>query len=226
LVAIAKNDIYPSAGAPESINVALRQHQETLCEWEPSQQAAELYHWAERMIFAFKLEIPLPCLAVDRLKRALGHFRGERNGFGLRDEIAIDSLHLKEDPTWQVLVTLLHKLLHARQQRHGRPGKRNYHNIQYRGQARSLGLVVDELGVTSCTPGRTAFRQLLAVYGISVPECTETESPVSISPHSPLVPAKPKLKLWECRCGVKVRVGRSSFHAQCLDCNGLFELKS
>lgn len=26
-------------------------------------------------------------------------------------------------------------------------------------------------------------------------------------------------------CGVKVRVGKSHFHAKCLDCEGLFELK-
>jgi hypothetical protein len=33
------------------------------------------------------------------------------------------------------------------------------------------------------------------------------------------------LRLYECWCGVKVRVGRARFNAQCLDCGGVFVLK-
>jgi len=36
---------------------------------------------------------------------------------------------------------------------------------------------------------------------------------------------KGRLRLWECTCGVKARVGRSEFHATCDLCNTAFELK-
>ncbi len=63
--------------------------------------------------------------------------RHGHNGFSLLGEIAINSPHLATQDSWQVLETLFHELLHAWQQGHGRPGKRNYHNHELRGKARA-----------------------------------------------------------------------------------------
>ena len=200
----------------ERINLALRNHQTDVRDWDFSATVSDLHRWAERMIEAFKLQIPVPCLGVGALRRAYGRFHYGRNGFGIRDEIVIEENHIRRSPYWRVLGTELHELLHSWQQRHGKAGRGKYHNIQYRDKARSLGLIVDVKGVTHYAPGDTPFLTLLNKYGIETPKIPPLQEPPSAQKGS-------RLKLWECPCGVKVRVGRSSFNAQCLDCGGLFQ---
>jgi len=221
ITGLAEHAAEADSGQPvaERINAALREHQQSVVDWGFAGNLEELYRWAEVMVLEFKLEIPQPCLAVDRLRRAYGHFRHGRNGFGLRDEIAIDRGHLERSPRWRVLGTLFHELLHSWQEHHGKSGKRNYHNVQFRKQARSFGLVIDQRGFTEYDLSVvTPFRGFLEKHGIEVP---------AVEPPPPLIVAKPrsKLKLYECPCGVKVRVGRSRFDAKCLDCCGVFALK-
>jgi hypothetical protein len=209
-----------SAVVGEPINQVLREHQEALADWDFSNDIRELHGRAEEMIFEFKLEVSIPCLTVETLRGAYGHFRHGRNGFGLRDEIAIDRFHLMGSPRWRVLETLLHELLHSWQEHHGKPGKGNYHTVAFREKARSLGLIVDEKGCTdSDLSAASPFAAFLEKHQVEVP----TAAPVA----SPPVKPKPgsKLKLYACPCGVKVRVGRSRFNARCLDCGGLFVLK-
>lgn len=202
----------------EAINWQLRVHQADVQDWDFNRLAADLHLWAERMILEFKLEIGTPALRIDSLRRP-GHYRPGRNAFGLKDEIAIDEGHARGSLYWQLLGTLLHEILHSWQEHNGKapsPNSHNYHNKEYREKAASLGLIVDERGYTQYAPGTTPFFNLLKKYGIEVPEV----------PRPKLVPlrvSRTKLKLWECPCGVKVRVGRSRFNAKCLDCGGLFE---
>ena len=208
----------PSAQG-EPINQVLREHQEALGDWDFSADIRELHRFAEEMIFEFKLEIPIPCLSVEKLRGAYGHFRHGRNGFGLRDEIAIDRCHLKGNARWRILGTLLHELLHSWQEHHGKPGKANYHNRPFRQKARSFGLIVDETGCTDFDLSAVSpFAGFLEKHQVQVP---------AVQPIVPAVAAKTgsRLKLYECSCGVKVRVGRSRFNALCLDCHSPFVLK-
>jgi len=207
------------AEAAEPINLSLREHQAGAKEWEHQRQAAALHQWAERMVLEFKLEVPVPCLMIEGLRRRYGHFRCGRNGFGLVDEIALDQVHLASDPYAETLDTLLHELLHSWQRRHGRPGRRNYHNREFRRKALSLGLSIDARGCGGYAPGDTPFVNLLRRYGVEVPLR-------EILPQRPAARVGSKLKLYVCGCGVRVRVGRSSFNARCLDCGGRFELVS
>ena len=207
--------------ANETINIALRDHQQSIEEWKFSEVATDLHRWAERMTLEFKLEITVPpALMLEHLRRRLGHYRRGRNAFGLRDELAIDLEHLQTDSYWQVLGTLLHELLHSWQEHNGRPPSlksHNYHNKELRNKALSLGLIVDAQGHTQYAPGDTPFLSILQKYGVEVPEIREMPEPVRV--HK----GKSKLTLYECPCGVKVRVGRSKFRAMCLDCDGLFK---
>ena len=175
----------------------------------------------------FKLEIGIPCLLIEHLRRCDGHYRRGRNGFGLADEIGLDRSHVQRSPYWDVLGTVLHELLHSWQAYHGKPGRRNYHNKEFRQKAWSLGLVVDFNGDTQYAPGDTPFPLLLKKFGIE-----PSEAPISNDEGPGLIPADErtlskgsKLKLYECPCRVKVRVGRSRFNAKCLDCGGVFVLK-
>jgi len=206
----------------ETINIALRDHQNRADDWLFHQLASDLHVWSERMILDFKLEINnIPALMIERLRKRLGHYRRGRNSFGLKDEIALDEHHVRSDPYWQVLGTLAHECIHLWQEYNGKPSgpnSRNYHNKEYRQKAGELGLVVDQYGHTQYTPGNTQFLRLLRKYDVQVPEIPEPECPATQRCHSSLV-------LYECSCGVKVRVGRSRFNARCLDCDSLFERK-
>jgi hypothetical protein len=216
---LQKQDLKMPEKGNETINLALRDHQRGVEDWDFSDLAAGLHIWAERMIFEFKLETGTPALSIEPLRKAYGQYRCGRNGFGLRNEIAIDIIHVKFRPYWQVIGTLLHELLHSWQEHSGHtpsPKSKNYHNKQVREKARIFGLDVDSKGITRYLPGNTPFLELLKKYSVEVPEIPQPEASVIQKPKS-------KLKLYQCPCGVKVRVGRSRFNAKCLDCKGLFK---
>jgi hypothetical protein len=213
----------PSPTDPDDvINRTLGNHQASRKDWQFSALLANLQIWTNRIVDEFKLEIPAPALMVAPLStRCLGHFRPGRNGFGLRNEIAIDALHVRTSEYWEVIGTLVHELLHSWQQEHGTPPKPsswNYHNREFRRKAESLGLVVDRYGCQHYAPAPTPFTTLLDRYGLIRPDLPRMTVP--IAKHS-----KSKLKLYECSCGVKVRIGRARFNATCGDCNSQFEFK-
>lgn len=209
------------AKSPETINRALRRHQVKVDDWDFRKVAADLHTWAERMVLEFKLETEeVPALMIERLRMCLGHYRIGRNGFGINDEIGLDERHVRASPYWEVLGTLAHEILHLWQEHNGKPpgpNSRNYHNKQYREKAQEIGLIVDQYGHTQYAPGDTPFLNLLRKYGLQVPEIPQPEPIVT--------KGRSKLTLYQCACGVRVRVGRSRFNAKCLDCGGLFEKK-
>ncbi len=206
----------------ETINIALRDHQNRVDDWRFHKMIADLHLWVGRMSLDFKLKTEkTPALMIERLRKRLGHYRPGRNNFGLKDEIALDEQHVRSDPYWQVLGTLAHECIHLWQEYNGTPpdtNSHNYHNKEYRQKAGKLGLIVDQYGHTQYAPGDTPFMRLLRKYDVQVPEIPEPYLPSPQRCHSSLV-------LYECSCGVKVRVGRSRFNARCLDCDSLFERK-
>jgi hypothetical protein len=176
---------------------------------------AELHRWIEIFVFEFKLEIPTVSLAVDRLgRRRLGHFRA-CNGFGLSREIVLDSGLVSNGPTFELLGTLLHELLHAWQYVHSKPGK---HNREYQRKAADFGLHVNRKGQQQYYPSPTPFTVLLQQHGVSFPEIP--------SPKLENLPRldSSKLRLWECVCGQKARVARADFAAICVRCNTQFQM--
>jgi hypothetical protein len=215
----------PAPSLTETINLALRAHQENSDGWSFKAAAADLHGWGERMIIEFKLEIGIPCLLIEHLSRRYGHYRPKRNGFGLADEIGLDRSHVQHSPYWRVLGTLLHELLHSWQAHHGTPGCRNYHNQEFQQKAWSLGLVIDSQGYTKYAAGDTPFFRLLKKFGIETPEDPNASGAGSPPTNGLSASVGSKLKLYACGCGVKVRVGRARFNAQCLDCGGVFVLK-
>jgi hypothetical protein len=204
----------------EQTNLDLRAHQGSIDDWPKRALVEDLHTWAERLTSEFKLKTPLPALMLDRLSHNIcGHFRRGRNGFGLRNEIAINELHVSEKPYWEVIVTLLHELLHSEQENIGSPGRRNYHNKEYRDRAEALGLIVDRWGHTWVAPKPTPFWEIIEKYGLKAPEITE---PARAAVGSP---GNSKLKLWVCQCTpkpVRVRVAIEDFQARCLKCGQLF----
>jgi hypothetical protein len=203
----------------EKINQDLKQHQVGTKEWDYRNVTESLHLWSERFILEFKLQTSMPAIQIERLKQdRYGHFRYGRNGFGLRNEIAIDKDHIQQDEYWTVLGTLLHEMLHSEQQNIGKPGRRNYHNKEYKDKARSLGLLVDERGCQQYTPAPSPFLDLLKKCGVDAPEIPVCKDLVSYREKS-------KLRLWICECKPKpvhVRVAVKDLQARCLRCGQLF----
>jgi len=206
----------------EPINVAIKDHQGSVQDWRYRPFLTEFHLWAKRFDVEFKLNLPLPAIAVDKLgKKSLGFFRYGRNGLGLKHEITISYTHVQSEEFWQVLGTLLHELLHLWQQIHGEPSNSNYHNKQYRDKALSLGLVVDTWGHQRYVPEDSLFLDVLKKYCIEVSQIPPLEKQ-KIQLLGRLNTSK--LKLWQCQCPVpvKVRVARADFRARCLNCGSLF----
>src|SRR5262249_49745415 len=129
--------------------------------WTYRELMEECHRWIGIFDDAFALRVPEISLGVDRLRSTcFGHFRRGHNAFGLKGEIVLNERHLRR-PGWQILGTLLHEMLHGWQQAHGRPGRRNHHNKEFRAKAESLGLLVDQRGYTSYLPD-SPFTRLLA----------------------------------------------------------------
>jgi hypothetical protein len=190
-------------------------------EWFGRDLVALLQEWAARFICEFKLDIPEVVLCLEKLsKDRYAHFRHGHNGFGLRGEIAFNTLYLSgQRELWEILGTLLHELLHGWQQAHGKPGKRNHHNTEFREKAWELGLVVDRRGVTGFR-ATSPFKTLLGCHDIQAPD-------EQLIPIRKRTEGNSKLKKWSCECrpAVNVRVAIANFRARCLICNCEFVLQ-
>lgn len=192
---------------------------------DQSELRAELNRFAQVLVDHFELDIDEFVVGIDRLRRnRLGQFRYGTNALGLRAEIIISTAHIlastETGEVWRIFGTLLHELLHAWQERHGKPGRRNYHNREFRRRSSELGLIVDQRGVTEYAP-TSPFMALLEGQGIAVPDLSEPK--YYQKPSQP----KSKLQLWICLCDPpqRARIGKSEFIALCPNCNTFFQRK-
>lgn len=201
-------------------------------DWQHSPAAGECHVWIERFNSQFKLEIGRPALRIAKLRGACGYFRYGHNDLGIKNEIAIDVRHfyggVQSKGDWiDVLNTILHECLHfweaAKRLKHGRkPPSGNYHTVVFRKKAESLGLLVDERGVSVGVIPNSPFLKLLDHYKVD----TSYISPPEIQQFATV--AATKLKLWECACNppVKIRIGQTDPPPPlCTGCNTLYTLK-
>ncbi|MCK6484482.1 MAG: hypothetical protein HUU22_02245 [Phycisphaerae bacterium] len=212
---IATSKPQSANGSECSVYESLARHQ-VIELWGCRDLLAFLQEWADRMIVRFELDIPELALRVDALPRSrLGHFRPGHNGFGLKGEIAINSLYVGALAPWEILGILAHELLHAWQHAHGSPSDGNHHNQEYRRKAESLGLVIGRRGVMGYS-AKCVFKDLLRQFGIDVPE-------TDIAPRERRAKGSSKNKKWVCSCPINVRCA-VALQAQCLWCGDVFTL--
>jgi hypothetical protein len=198
----------------ENITAALAQHQRDT-EWDRRVTFEKLQGWRETFDREFNLQIPDVALCVDRLRAdRLGHYRCGRNGFGLRGEVAINTMYVSPDRFWRVLGTLLHELVHAWQYIHGYP-TRGHHNREFIRKLASLGIIYHR-GGGSEFPSSSPFRALLAEHNVAVPPET--------GEHLPDPAVRAPIAKWSCSCtSVRVCSPRDRrLVATCLNCGHPF----
>ena len=205
----------------EQINLDLRRHQGSIEDWSCGPTIEDLHVWADRDILEFNLQTTTPAIKMEDLRNGtLGRHRSGRSSLGLRHEITISRDHLENDEYWQVLGTLLHELLHAEQEDAGKPGRRNYHNRQFRERAREFGLLADERGCQQYAHPPTPFLDLLDKYGVKRPALPPTITMPSTH--------KSKLQPWICGCRprpIHIQVAIRDLRARCLKCGQRFQPK-
>lgn len=202
----------------ETINAELREHALDAEDWQYRDRIRWLHEWADRFNQAFRLGLRTPAIRLEPISsQRMGTYRFGRNGFGIRDEITLNSKYLNS-PQADQLATLLHELLHEWQSLYGKPGRRNYHNREFQQKAYLYGLVVDARGRhVGIAAGR--FTVLLAQYEIdfrSLPFSDPDTPPTRRTRRG-----ESKLKKWSCGCtNVRCAV---ELAATCRRCGNLFQ---
>lgn len=106
------------------------------------------YEFFNKQLFGGTL---LPCLiTVQRKAKTYGYFAGGRfgskDGKVVTDEIALNPAHFANRTLEQTLSTLVHEMAHLRQHHQGKPSRTGYHNKQWAGMMREVGLIPSDTG--------------------------------------------------------------------------------
>lgn len=187
--------------------------------------AVKLGWWRDLFNAVFFNDQPCPSVKITLEKTkvtTLSHSVIGRDPAGVGDRINLNPIHLNR-PWWDVLASLLHELTHAWQAIHGNPSRTWYHNQEFRIRLADCGIYCDESGrhVGLGDP----FLFLVQRHGISLEDTKNLPKSGSGVIHlkPPAIPkGTSKLKLWQCDCGQKVRVGRKDFQATCDLCGAKF----
>ncbi len=106
-----------------------------------------------------------PCLiTMQRSKKAYGYFAGgrfgTRDGREITDEIALNPSHFRSRTTEESLSTLVHEMTHLEQHHFGKPSRSGYHNREWAGLMRAVGLIPSDTGA----PGGRETGQSMTHY--------------------------------------------------------------
>jgi len=206
----------------ESINIAIRENEKSVVDWELSNLARELYWWVDVFNIAFfkDQKVPVPAISFEKTKiNNLGHYVIGRNAFGVKENININRAHLNR-PRWDILATLLHELTHSWQAMYGTPSNSWFHNKEFQTKLASFGILVDRKG---CHVGMSdPFVSILKRHGVEVELEAEADGIIKIPPKAK-PKGKSKLKKWSCSC-TNIWVAIQDLEAMCLKCGNKFEL--
>jgi predicted SprT family Zn-dependent metalloprotease len=122
----------------------------------------DAFAFFNRTLFAGRLP---PCLiTMQRSKTAYGYFAGGRfgskDGKEITDEIALNPSHFHERSTEQSLSTLVHEMTHLEQHHFGKPSRSGYHNKEWAGLMKAVGLIPSDTGA----PGGKEIGQKVSHY--------------------------------------------------------------
>ena len=106
------------------------------------------YDYFNRELFESRLS---PCLiTMQRKNKALGYFAGgrfgTRDGQEITDEIALNPTHFMGQTVENVLSTLVHEMTHLEQHHFGKPTRPGWHNKEWAGMMRAVGLIPSDTG--------------------------------------------------------------------------------
>jgi predicted SprT family Zn-dependent metalloprotease len=122
----------------------------------------DAFRFFNERLFGGKL--PNCLITMQRSKKAYGYFAGGRfgsvDGKEVTDEIALNPSHFRERTTEQSLSTLVHEMAHLQQHHFGKPSRTSYHNKEWAGMMKAVGLIPSDTGA----PGGKEVGQKVSHY--------------------------------------------------------------
>ena len=209
----------------ENINLAIMDNELQATDWELNNLVWELTWFVDFFNIAFFADepVPMPALTFERTRVTnLGYYRIGLNDFAVRNQINLNRLYI-DRPLFETLQTLLHEMVHAWEHIYVPEEKRTknwYHTRAFREKLASMGIITNEKGCHMAVGDPFTF--LLRKHGV-IPDHKPDKGGLIILPPPPAKKGKSKLKLWECGCGQKVRVGKKNFFAKCTLCGEEFQ---
>lgn len=94
-------------------------------------------------------QLPRCLITLQRGARCYGYFCGDRfasHDGRICDEIALNPRYFGQEPTIEVLGTLVHEMVHLWQHHFGKPGRGGYHNKQWAQEMHRVGLHPSDTG--------------------------------------------------------------------------------
>jgi SprT-like family protein len=108
--------------------------------------------------------LPQCLITLQRKNRSLGFFChkrfGSSDGAQITDEIAMNPRHFWQRPLIDVLSTLVHEMVHAKQFHFGKPSRGGYHNREWALMMEQIGLMPSNTG----EPGGKRTGQRMSHY--------------------------------------------------------------
>ncbi len=112
----------------------------------------------------FSGRLPRCLITLQRRRKAYGYFANARftarDGSQVTDEIALNPAHFAERSVEDTLSTLVHEMVHLQQEHFGTPSRSSYHNAQWAGLMRDVGLIPSATGA----PGGKVTGQRVSHY--------------------------------------------------------------
>ncbi|MCB0627549.1 MAG: SprT-like domain-containing protein [Saprospiraceae bacterium] len=94
--------------------------------------------------------LPSCIITMQRHKQAYGYFWGgtwsDARGTAIADEIALNPDHFRTRSAEAVLSTLVHEMCHLQQHHFGKPSRAGYHNREWGGMMKAVGLIPSATG--------------------------------------------------------------------------------
>src|SRR3954453_1289094 len=112
------------------------------------QGLTEAYDFFSERLFGGRL--PRCLITMQRQRGAYGYFAGKRfgtrDGEEVTDEIALNPAHFRSRTTRASLSTLAHEMCHLEQDHFGQPSRKAYHNREWAGMMKAIGLIPSDTG--------------------------------------------------------------------------------
>lgn len=135
----------------------------------------EAYGLFNHRLFAGRL--PTCLITMQRKSKAYGYFAGRRfttpDHAEVTDEIALNPRHFAERSTEATLATLVHEMVHLQQEHFGTPSRPGYHNREWAGMMRAVGLIPSATGEPGGKPTGQRMNQCVEPGGRFARACAE-----------------------------------------------------
>ena len=190
----------------------------SMIETEQAHLIYELYWFIDFFNIVFfkgsPVSEPVFSFEINR-EKSLGHYPAKGKGY-IRDTF-IYKINPNQ-PFWQILITILHLMIHSWQGRYGRPSKGWFHNKEFREKMAECGIDCNPKGC--CTGIGDPFVFLLNKHGVIFGNNQHLKK-IMHTLNGCKPNGKSKLKKWSCGCQ-NARVGRKTFVATCNRCGNKF----